>query len=249
MPTLRGFARLTLASTLASLIALTLTAAAAFAQRPLRITRPVIVIDPGHPSEVSDGAVVQNGTTEVHIAWEVSRRLRRLLTAHGYQVVMTKSSERQPKSNVARAGIGNRVGASLVVRLHCDASADSGYALYHPDRSATVQGRTGPSASVIRSSRAAADSLHASMARHLKGKLKDGGVRGDSKTAIGARQGALTGSVFSEVPVVLVEMATLSNVSDARFISDERGQSLMAQAIAEGIGRFAPASNSPRTWR
>ena len=62
-------------------------------------------------------------------------------------------------------------------------------------------------------------------------------------------QGALTGSVFSSVPVVLVEMVTLSNASDARFITDLRGQSLMAQAIGEGIGRFSPASNSPRTWQ
>ena len=95
-------------------------------------------------------------------------------------------------------------------------------------------------------SQAAAESLHVSLARHLAGKLKDGGVRGDSRTAIGAKQGALTGSVFSDVPVVLIEMVTLSNASDARFIRDAKGQSLMAQAIAEGIGRYVPASNSPR---
>jgi N-acetylmuramoyl-L-alanine amidase len=133
-----------------------------------------------------------------------------------------------------------------VVRLHLDASADSGYALYSPDRAATVQGRTGPSALVMSRSRAAAESIHVSMATRLAGHLKDGGVRGDSRTAIGAKQGALTGSVFSNVPVVLIEMATLSNASDARFISSTKGQSLMAQAIAEGVGRFAPASNSPR---
>ena len=68
----------------------------------------------------------------------------------------------------------------------------------------------------------------------------------DSKTAIGERQGALTGSIFSDVPVVLIEMVTLSNPHDAGFIKEPRGQSLMAQAIANGIGRYVPASNSPR---
>jgi len=228
-------------------LALALAAPAARSQRPIRPERPVIVIDPGHPSEVSDGAVVQNGTTEVKTAWDVARRLQRLLTANGYRVVMTKSAERELVTNVHRAEIGNREAAALVVRLHCDASADSGYAIYHPDRTATVQGHTGPSESVMRRSQAAAESLHVSMARRLAGHLKDGGVRGDSKTAIGAKQGALTGSVFSDVPVVLVEMVTLSNARDARFISDSRGQSLMAQAIAEGVGRFVPASNSSRT--
>ena len=149
-------------------------------------------------------------------------------------------------TNVQRAEVGNREKAALVVRLHCDASPDSGYAIYHPDRSATVQGHTGPSESVMQRSQAAAESLHVSLARRLAGKLKDGGVRGDSRTAIGAKQGALTGSVFSDVPVVLIEMVTLSNANDARFIRDAKGQSLMAQAIAEGIGRYVPASNSPR---
>jgi N-acetylmuramoyl-L-alanine amidase len=226
---------------------LTLGVAPSDAQPPLRRLVPVIVIDPGHPSEVSSGATVQNGTTEVRTAWEVAQRLQRLLTAHGYRVVLTKKTERQLVTNVDRARIGNEAGAALVVRLHCDASADSGYAVYHPDRAATVQGRTGPSATVISRSRMAAESIHVSMARRLAGTLKDGGVRGDSRTAVGARQGALTGSVFSDVPVVLVEMATLSNASDARFIRSAQGQSRMAQALAEGIGRFAPASNSPRT--
>lgn len=216
------------------------------AQRPPRPLRPLIVIDPGHPSEVSSGAEVQNGTTEVATAWQVSQRLRRLLTAYGYRVVMTKSAERELVTNVQRAEVGNREKAALVVRLHCDASPDSGYAIYHPDRSATVQGRSGPSESVMRRSQAAAESLHVSLARRLARRLKDGGVRGDSRTAIGAKQGALTGSVFSDVPVVLIEMVTLSNANDARFIRDAKGQSLMAQAIAEGIGRYVPASNSPR---
>jgi len=45
---------------------------------------------------------------------------------------------------------------------------------------------------------------------------------------------------------VLIEMVTLSNVHDASFIKSARGQSLMAQSIANGIGRYVPASNSPR---
>jgi N-acetylmuramoyl-L-alanine amidase len=223
---------------------LVLSAASAFAQRG---HQPVIVIDPGHPSEVSSGAELQNGTSEVHVAWQVAQRLSRLLRSYGYRVEMTKSSERETVTNVARAEIGNRAGAALVVRLHCDDSKDRGYAIYYPDRPGTAHGRTGPSADVMRRSAAAAESLHVSMARILGAQLKDGGVRGDSKSAIGSEQGALTGSIFSEVPVVLVEMVTLSNRRDARFITDAKGQSLMSQAIANGIGRYVPASNSPRT--
>lgn len=218
------------------------TAATARGQAP----RPTIVIDPGHPSEVSSGAVRQNGITEVHAAWLVALRLRTLLRAQGYDVIMTKPAERTVVTNIARAQVGNAAHAALLVRLHCDAGTDSGYAIYHPDRKGTAHGRTGPGDDVMRWSEAAAESLHVSMAQMLAGKLKDGGVRGDSKSYIGEQQGALTGSIFSDVPVVLVEMVTLSNRHDATFIKGVRGQSLMAQAIAHGIGRYAPASNSPR---
>ena len=205
-----------------------------------------VVIDPGHPSEVSSGDVRQNGTSEVRIAWQVALRLARLLRADGYRVVLTKPTERTMVTNVARAQIGNANHATLVVRLHCDAGSDSGYAIYHPDRKGTAHGRTGPSDDVMQWSAAAAESLHVSMAMMLAGKLRDGGVRGDSKSFVGGTQGALTGSIFSEVPVVLVEMATLSNANDAAFIKSVRGQSLMALAIAHGVGRYVPASNSPR---
>ena len=211
-----------------------------------RASSPTIVIDPGHPSEVSSGATVQNGTSEVHIAWEVALRLATLLRAQGYNVLLTKPTERTMVTNVERAKVGNAAKAALVIRLHCDASPDSGYAIYHADRQATVKGHTGPSGEVIRESAAAAESVHVSMSRMLRGKLKDGGVRGDSRTFIGGKQGALTGSVFSDVPVVLVEMVTLSNAHDAAFIKDAAGQSLMAQALANGVARYVPAANSPK---
>ena len=200
--------------------------------------RTVIAIDPGHPSEVSAGTAVQNGTTEVHIAWEVALKLRDLLRERGYDVVMTKSSEMQLVRNVDRAEVGNRTRAALMVRLHCDASSDSGFAIYYPDRQGTAEGKTGPSDDVMRRSAVAAQALHSGMAPLLEGKLKDGGVRGDSKTLVGSRQGALTGSIFSEIPAVLIEMVTLSNARDAAFIQSSEGQALMAQAIAAGVDHY-----------
>src|SRR5947209_6456881 len=109
----------------------------------LRAQRPIVVIDPGHPSETSAGDEVQNGTSEVHINWLVARELEQLLRDRGYTVVMTKSSETQLVRNAERAAIGNRAHAALMVRLHCDASSDSGFAIYYPDRVGTAEGKTG----------------------------------------------------------------------------------------------------------
>lgn len=222
-----------------SVLGVLLVANSAAGQLP---SRPVIVIDPGHPSEVSSGAEKQNGTSEVHIAWLVAQRLAPLLTAKGYRVVMTKPTERKMVTNISRAEIGNQARAALAVRLHCDASSDSGYAIYYPDRLGTAHGKTGPDTSVRRRSHEAAESMHLSMASIIGKSLKDGGVRGDSKTAVGSKQGALTGSIFSTVPVVLVEMVTLSNKRDAAFIKSVKGQNIMARAIADGVARYVPVS-------
>lgn len=203
--------------------------------------RDVVVIDPGHPSETAAGNVVQNGTTEVHIAWVVSLALRDELRERGFDVLLTKQSESELVTNRERAEVGNRSGAMVMVRLHCDASSDSGFAVYHPDRQGTVDGVTGPSADVIARSAAAARIIHASMAEQLRGHLKDGGVRGDSRTLVGSRQGALTGSIYSRVPAVLVEMVTLSNARDAAFIKVDDGQRRMARAIADGITNLRTA--------
>jgi N-acetylmuramoyl-L-alanine amidase len=207
--------------------------------RPQAADTPTIVVDPGHPSETS-GGTVQHGVAEVHVAWLVALRLRDLLSADGYRVILTKQRENEMVRNADRAGIANRAGAELMVRLHCDAANGSGYTLYYPNRQGTVGGVTGPSDTVMHQSRAAAAALHTGMTSVLRGHLRDGGLRGDSETYVGSRQGALTGSIFSRVPVVTIEMVVLGARPDAEFISSTEGQDLMAQAIAEGVRRYVP---------
>ncbi len=192
---------------------------------------------------MNSGKTVQNGTTETHIDWMVALKLRKDLVNMGCKVLMTKSSENQLVKNRDRALTANRAGADLSVRLHCDSSPDSGYALYYPDRPGTAQGKTGPSNKVMSRSKYVAELLDKGMASLLTDTLKNGGVRGDSKTLIGSRQGALTGSIFSEVPVVTIEMVVLRNAGDAAFIRAEAGQQKMADAIAAGVKLYEISSS------
>jgi N-acetylmuramoyl-L-alanine amidase len=157
---------------------------------------------------------------------------------------MTKSAEAEFVSNRDRAERANRAGAVLLVRLHTDASRGRGFAVYYPDRQGTWNGMTGPSALVIDKSRQAAEAVHGGMATVLQGALADNGVRGDSRTFVGSRQGALTGSIFSRVPVVLIEMVVLTDSADASFIQTDAGQQRMAQAIADGVHRFVATSTT-----
>ena len=73
------------------------------------------------------------------------------------------------------------------------------------------------------------------LANGLKGELTDQGLLSDARTAVGGRQGALTGSIFSEVPVVLVEMATITLRHDEAFMISEAGRRRMADALEAGV--------------
>ena len=212
--------------------------------------RTVVCIDPGHPSEVASGRNMQNGTNETHVAWVVATKLREALEAGGYEVVLTKSSEEELVRNRDRALIANRARAALMIRLHCDASTERGFAVYYPDRPGKARdGTRGPAPDVLEGSRRAAEAIHAGLAEGLRGTLQDNGVRTDYQTKVGREQGgALTGSIFSEVPVVTIEMVVLSDPSDAEFIKSEEGQRRMAQSIADGVTRFVAPERvvSPR---
>ncbi|HKG13247.1 MAG TPA: N-acetylmuramoyl-L-alanine amidase [Pyrinomonadaceae bacterium] len=210
--------------------------------------RTIVCIDPGHPSEVASGKNVQNGTSETRTNWAVATKLRDALEARGYEVVMTKASEDELVRNKDRAMVANRARASLMIRLHCDASAERGFAVYYPDRRGRAKdGTTGPGPSVIEESRRAAEALHSGLAEGLNDALEDNGVRTDFQTKVGRDQGgALTGSIFSEVPVVTIEMVVLSDDADASFIKTEDGQRRMAEAIARGVERYVgPSKTAP----
>ena len=205
--------------------------------------RTIVCIDPGHPSEVASGKNVQNGTSENRTNWAVATKLRDELEARGYEVVMTKASEDELVRNKDRALVANRAQASLMIRLHCDASAERGFAVYYPERAGRAKdGSKGPGPSVIEESRRAAEAVHSGLVEGLKGALEDNGVRTDFQTKVGRDQGgALTGSIFSEVPV---EMVVLSDDADASFIKTDEGQRRMAEAIARGVERYVGPSKT-----
>lgn len=199
----------------------------------------VICIDPGHPSENGVGSRGKT-LTEVGVAWSVAKRLETLLTKEGYQVILTKSSENEMVTNRRRAEIANKAKADLMIRLHCDAAQASGFSVYYPRLEGRVDRVAGPSADVRRASQAAAEKFHPTLVKALQGKHPDRGLMTDRSTAIGRRQGALTGSIYSKVPVVLVELAVLSNSKDEAFLQSKEGFEALCQALASGVLAAVP---------
>ena len=190
-----------------------------------------VCIDPGHPSEVGKGTKGKK-ISEIQAAWKVAILLKKELEAVGIKVVMTKDKEMEFVKNRDRSAIANKAKSDLMVRLHCDSVSGSGFAVYIPKKKGKAQGKTGPSESIIKSCAKVGPIFHEELVAMLKGKLKNNGLLPDTATAVGGKYGALIGSIFSEVPVVLIEMCRLSNKKDEAFIASEEGQLTMAKALA-----------------
>ena len=208
----------------ALLLLLSITIGPTWADSPSALRGFVVCLDPGHSSETSQGTESRDHKlTELHVNWIVGQRLKALLEGEGATVILTKTHEPQVVTNRRRAEIANAAHAGLFLRLHCDSGEQSGLATYYPDRAGTRFGVTGPSAAVIAASRRAALIFHPAVITALAGSERDAGIKGDSQTAIGGKQGALTGSIFSRVPALTVEMCVLTNGHDYRFIRTPAG--------------------------
>ncbi len=201
-----------------------------------------VCLDPGHPSENNDGRELLNGMREVEVNWAVAQALKPLLEAKGYAVVMTKSSLAEMVTNQRRAEIANEASADLMLRLHADSEGASGFTIYYPRRPGTVRGVKGPSRAMIAASERAAKAFHRGMVATLGTALKANGIRGDEQTFIGGKQGALTGSIYSKVPAILVEMVNLAKPADAQWIKDPANQKIFAEALLAGVTAVAESS-------
>lgn len=70
------------------------------ASAPVSVNEPVIILDPGHGG-VDGGAVGVNGTVEKRINLEIALSLRDVLTAAGYNVIMTRDTDRSIHDSTA----------------------------------------------------------------------------------------------------------------------------------------------------
>jgi N-acetylmuramoyl-L-alanine amidase len=172
----------------------------------------------------------------MQINFYVASLLATDLQRDGVKVIMTKNSLKLYLTNKRRALIANWAHANLFLRLHCDANSGSGFAVYYPGApGVAADGTKGPSQHVINASRIAANKFHAGLVEGIAGELVDNGVKTDAETAIGAKQGALTGSIYSECPTVLVEMLTLTNLKDEKWIMNRRHPAILAHALEKGV--------------
>jgi N-acetylmuramoyl-L-alanine amidase len=189
----------------------------------------LIVIDPGHGG--SDSGAEHNGLVEKDLNLDISKRLRAILLARGWQVKMTRDSDVDvfgPNASAhdelqARDDVANRAGARMYVSVHTNSFTSSslnGTTTYYfrPDSYPLAQ------------------AVHARLAALP---TKDDGIRKDNFYVIH----------HATMPAILVETAFLSNPGDAGFLKSGAFLQRIAGCIADGIEDYAsnsqPLSDSP----
>ena len=111
---------------------------------PIQINRMVILLDAAHGG-LDSGARISDATVEKDVTLAMAFKLRSLLSARGFAVVMTRDADSPTEPDAAgtpltlddRAGIANHARPAACLLLHATGSGN-GVHLYHSELDATA---------------------------------------------------------------------------------------------------------------
>ncbi len=174
-----------------------------------------IFIDPGHGG-TNPGAIGVNGAVESEINLDVALRLGRILRQAGYTVDYSRTDD-TTVSLSRRAMLANEWGADYFVSIHCNFNTNPVY--------------TGCETFFYR---------EGTVAQRFAIAVNNALAEETGLTNIGTFQANFAVLRLTSMPAILVELALLSNPSDAQQLSEASFRQRCAQGIANGIFDFAP---------
>ena len=205
---------------------------------------PVVVLDPGHSSQVAGGkepvgpgaskkkAADTSGTRGVstrvydyQLALQISLKLRKTLEARGYRVIMTRSTNKGTYSCVERAQVANDNNADIFVRIHANADPND-------------SSRTGAMTICITKKNPYIAKMY-KQSRLLSDKILNSYVKatGCKKEYVWERDD-MSGNNWSKVPTTLIEMGYMTNAAEDKRMQKADYQKKMVSGIAAGIDQY-----------
>lgn len=211
---------------------------------------PLVVLDPGHnggnSSHLSQinklvyagygkrkpcnttGTETNSGYAEHAFTWDVSKRVRTKLLAHGVRVRMTRSNDSGVGPCVnTRARLESAEGVTLSVAIHADGAPAAGHGFHVNEDSRRPEGA---SAATVGRTTALGNDLHRALS------ASSGLV---PSTYIG-RGGYyfrtdLAGLNLTTTPTSFLELGNMRNAHDAGLQRSAKGRQRIAAAVAAGI--------------
>jgi N-acetylmuramoyl-L-alanine amidase len=192
----------------------------------------IIVIDPGHGGD--DYGTAHNGLVEKTLTIDMARRLRALLVAAGWTVLMTRDSDIDPVSqaNLAAMKADGRPNPSdrAYLQTRCDVANNVNARMF-----ISIHVNYSPSTSVSGSTfywYKPEDQLLAQTLEHAV--IPVAGTTDD-----GAQHENLYVVRHATMPAVLIETAFISNPHDVELLRTPAFLQSMAQGIANGVKAYA----------
>ncbi len=222
-----------------------------------RISKKVIVIDPGHGGKDA-GAVGYKKYREKVVVLQLSKKLRDILLKRGYTVYMTRNGDNFVKLR-KRTKFANRKKADLFLSIHANSvpkknwNKAQGIETYFlsTDRSERAKRVAAIENSDIGNMKAGGmnDALHLmnrekifasnklaiDLQQNMLASLKTG-----YKSVVdnGVRSGPFWVLVGAQMPAVLIELGFISHPKEAKNIVNHRYQQNQAIGIANGVDRY-----------
>ena len=218
--------------------------------REFGLTAKTIVIDPGHGGK-DPGALGSGNLQEKDIVLSISHKLREVLTAKGYTVLMTRDTNRFIPLK-KRTEFATQHKADLFLSIHANASESTranGIETYYLDVTSTDKASEKIAArenvnsgyniqeletlleGLIRESKSE-DSKR--LARHVQDTL----VQNTGAVDRGVKHARFVVLIGTKVPAILIETGFVSNSVEGRKLATSAYQHKIAAAIAQGVDKF-----------
>lgn len=210
----------------------------------------VVVLNPGHnggnaahPAQINrlvpagygdrkacdtTGTNTNAGYPEHAFTWNVALRVRKILRAHGFTVVLTRPNDSGVGPCVdERSAVGNKPNVAAVVSIHADGAGSSGHGFHVNQASRRPDGATAA---------VAADSLRLGKAIH-KTLVASSGLTPSNYIGSGGYyyRSDLAGLNMARRPATFLELGNMRNSGDAALLSSASGRARIASAVAAGI--------------
>lgn len=223
--------------------------------REFGLIAKTIVIDPGHGGE-DPGAVGSGTRHEKDIVLSMAKKLREVLTARGYTVLMTRDTNRFIPLR-ERTQFATQHKADLFLSIHANGSENRqahGIETYYLDVSSTdkaseqIAARENANAGysiqelesllkgLIQESKSE-DSKR--LAEHVQQKL----VQVTGAADRGVKHARFVVLIGAKVPSILIETGFVSNPTEGKKLATSAYQDKIATAIADGVDKFLKQAN------
>ena len=190
----------------------------------------VVCIDPGHGGSDCGALNRTLNIYEKDVTLDISMRLRKLLAARGWHVVLTRTTDRDltyPGSSAseelsARVRVAHAFHADLFISIHCNSSAN-------------------PTAS------GSSTHYYKDTDRVLAGALHPRVVDSTGCPDRGIVRNRFYVLAHCKAPSVLIETAFISNPTEGRKLADSEQREKIAEAIADGVQVYIARSSPHKT--